>query len=145
MSKIEKRPILADLPLNHPIRSVVNYSLQTFANIDRMKDYTLNRNAPLYISQFNGLRCFFEYLKSLRTNGVWLDIGTGIGLAAHQLSQDPMTEGLSLKGTTLVRVNDEKYYIPADNLIETSVEYLEGIENESVSGITGMDHYNWID
>lgn len=135
---LEVERTIPQLPVENPIRVAVDRSLEVFTQLDYTMDYRMNRGVYEYVDRCHGLRAYFDYLKTLDRSNMVIDVGAGTTRAAYQLSTDPMTFGLDIWAAILKRQQAILYHHPSDKILETSVEYLEGVEDESVAGILAV-------
>lgn len=131
----ELETTVPQLPIDHPDRVEVDQALRYFTNMDLSRSYVFNRGAHHYVAILHGLSYLFDYLRQVGTSNRIVDIGGGITRAAYQLSLDPMTQGLEVWATVLRKEPAMLRFLHPLRVIETSVEYLDGIDKESVVGV----------
>lgn len=105
--------------------------------------YCDNVDLSQYLVKLQGLTAFMDYIRKLRVNGVVLDIGAGTTRAVSQLEKSPLGRDLSFRATVLSRDPRIEDNLGFDRVIQTEVERLKGIEDQSVSGVisrTGIEY-----
>jgi SAM-dependent methyltransferase len=105
---------------------------------DSLEKYPTDRDYLMYWYSIGGLKYVFEYLKTLPSNIV-LDIGTGTGKAASEMSRSRSAQGLDVHATSLRNDPElQKNFPDKTKLHITSVETLRGIERSSVGTVLAM-------
>jgi len=100
--------------------------------------YECHRSGKEYFYRIGGLKNLFQYLKSLPSNKV-LDVGAGTGNASYRISQMPISDGLDFEITALRNSPELMNNFPKEKTHITEVESLNGIKNESLAGVIGVN------
>lgn len=100
--------------------------------------YQTNRSSQNYQAYFEGLEYFFDYIRSLGTGNLVLDIGAGTTRGISELSESYIGMGLSFFATGLVRSRLVQQHIGNERFRTTPAEVLRGFQEESVSGILAL-------
>ncbi|MBN2096757.1 hypothetical protein JW752_05210 [Candidatus Peregrinibacteria bacterium] len=96
-----------------------------------------DRSPESYVESLRGVDAFFSHVRKLPKKQI-IDLGTGTARAIHGLSEGLMGEGLSFKGIDVVRPDQLNDLIGNEHFIETSVEELGGIDDESCGGLLSV-------
>lgn len=101
-------------------------------------DYQVNRSPAWYERSLCGVNSLFEYLKTIKTSNKVLDIGSGLTIGIHGLSERKVAEGLDFIGTGLVRRDEIQNFLGHERFMVTAAELLNGIQNQSIAGVLGV-------
>ena len=92
------------------------------------------RNGRDYISSFEGLQYFFEYIRTFSHKMV-LDIGAGDTKAVSQIAQSSLGKGLKFRATVMTKISKIGQNLGQENTFVASAETLKGIDTGSCGGV----------
>jgi SAM-dependent methyltransferase len=123
---------------NTPERIAIAKSLQRARLFDRGEsggEYMNDADLLHYLIKLQGLAHFMEYARELEGPRLVLDIGAGTTRAIAELANSRIGEDLNFGAVILSRDDRIPENFGYDRTIQTEVERLRGIEDQSVSGI----------
>lgn len=136
MSEREKG--LYSLRPNSRERKLIEKRLAFARQMDIKRGYTIDRNSRGYIGNLFGLSATFGYVRSLSSQTI-VDIGAGTTRGIHEISQLPSAQGLEFQATVLTPERVSHNALPSNKIHVTSVEALDGFQDESVGAFLGVD------
>ena len=147
--EVHETQVARDLSPDHPLRLKIDNRLALMKSIEEnpskygFSRYTNDRSGSEYALQANGLQASLTHASTIG-DGVVLDIGAGTTRGMVDLYEFSIAAQIPLwfEGTVLDRKQTEaearKPFGP-ERIHETSVEYLDGIPDESVSMVLGIN------
>ena len=129
-----------------PERNAIAVQLREFRRVDSTSGqtrYIVYKDASRlaeYLWSLGGLEKFINYLRSLKSSNLLIDIGAGNGNAISQLEKNALGQDLEIKATTLAmrRKSLDPLKLGRENTFFTSVERFDGVEDESVAGLIAV-------
>lgn len=101
---------------------------------DKILFYIVDRSSKDYQYCFEGLKFFFDYVRSLKTKVV-IDVGAGLTNAINEISKSELGDGIQFKATVLTRKDEIEKNLGLDKVVSTSIETLRGIKDSSIGGM----------
>jgi ubiquinone/menaquinone biosynthesis C-methylase UbiE len=123
------------------IDTQIELNLARQRNFDLVRsDNTFNRSGVEYVKQLLGIRYSLEYIRLLNPGekAVVLDEGAGTTRGISHISNSVIGSGLDFRATVLSTDSRVLRYLGLDKTRITSIEVLEGIEDNSISLITSV-------
>jgi hypothetical protein len=128
---------LGELPKGHPERNKVADKIKILRSVDR-RAYEIGRDGIEYVRELQGVEKLFQYVRDLNSSNRILDIGAGRTRGIRDLSKSQYGEGLTFEATVLTMPEINEWTLRRDQIHKTSVELLNGIEDESIGGALGV-------
>lgn len=108
------------------------------------ESYSIEKSGKECLYRLGGLKCLFEYLRTLPSNKI-LDVGVGAGHGSSVLSKMNISKGLDFEVTALRNIPELQKNFPREKIHITGVETLNGIQNESLAGVIGVNSIGYSD